>query len=134
MCKLWHMSNYLQHSIQESEVLNQPEKCTLLSLLRAWVCSSQLLLGLASAVILGSKPHGTQTIFVSLAFKTPQNCRGQVPIFIFPRKRLAQLYFQPFHHVLQLAGLWRRHMSLTTCRAMAKTYEPYNLQGYGEDI
>jgi hypothetical protein len=44
--------------------------CGLLSLTRGWVCHLQLLLALASAVILGSKSHGTLDHFYCLRFET----------------------------------------------------------------
>jgi hypothetical protein len=69
------------------------------SLTREWVCRLQLLLVLASAVILGSKSRGTNDL------------EGQVPVFISPRNRIAQLYPQAlgsFRRLLRLAGLrWR---------------------------
>jgi hypothetical protein len=47
---------------------------------------------LASAVILGSKTHGTQWhILLSQIWDSP-NLEGQVPVFISPRNRVAQLY------------------------------------------
>jgi hypothetical protein len=45
------------------------------SLLRGLVCHLQLLLALASAVILGSERHGTHTIFYCLRFETPTTWR-----------------------------------------------------------
>jgi hypothetical protein len=55
-----------------------------------WVCRLQLLLALATAVILRS-PAGLMTIFYCLRFKTPPNVEGQVPVCISPRNRVAQL-------------------------------------------
>jgi hypothetical protein len=64
------------------------------SLSRGWVCRLQLLLLVASAVILRSKPRATP-YRISLAH-TPDsfNLEGQVPVFISPRNRVAQLYPQ----------------------------------------
>jgi hypothetical protein len=42
------------------------------SLIRGWVCRLQLLLALASLVILGSESHGTHHQIFSLRFETPQ--------------------------------------------------------------
>jgi hypothetical protein len=42
------------------------------SLMRGWVCHLQILLAVASKVILGSKSCGTQTIFYCLRLKNPQ--------------------------------------------------------------
>jgi hypothetical protein len=44
--------------------------CGALSLTRGWVCRLQLLLALASAVILGYSPLGLATIFYCLRFET----------------------------------------------------------------
>jgi hypothetical protein len=37
---------------------------------------------------------GLMTMFYYLKFGTLQNLKGQVPVFIFPRNRMAQLYPQ----------------------------------------
>jgi hypothetical protein len=62
------------------------------SLTRGWVCNLlvHLFLGLARAVTLGSKSHRTRTIFYCLIWDSP-NLEGQVPVFISPRNRVAQL-------------------------------------------
>jgi hypothetical protein len=74
------------------------------SLTRGWVCRLQLLLALASAVILRSESRGTHDhIFLSQIRDFP-NLEDQVHVFISPRNRLAQLY-PPFHRLLRLAGL-----------------------------
>jgi hypothetical protein len=52
------------------------------SLTRGWVCRLQLLLVLASVIIIGSKS------------RRPPNLEGRVPVFISPRNRVAQLYTQ----------------------------------------
>jgi hypothetical protein len=67
--------------------------CGAPSLTRGWVCNLliQLLLGLARAITLGFKSLRTQTIFYCLIWDSP-NLDGQVPIFISPRNRVAQLY------------------------------------------
>jgi hypothetical protein len=49
----------------------------------------QLLLGIASAVVLGSESRGTHD-HISLS----PNLEGQAPVFISPRNRVAQLYPQ----------------------------------------
>jgi hypothetical protein len=46
-----------------------------------------LLLVLASAVPLNSRPY-----FIIPILETPLNLEGQVPVFISPRNRVAQLY------------------------------------------
>jgi hypothetical protein len=64
------------------------------SLTRGWVCRLQLLLVLASAVIVGSESHGTHDHILCLRFETP-NMEGQVPVFISSRNRVAQLCPHP---------------------------------------
>jgi hypothetical protein len=67
--------------------------CGTPSLTRGWVCNIlvQLLLSLASAVTLGSNYRSTQTIFYCLIRHSP-NLEGQVPVFMSPKNRVAQLY------------------------------------------
>jgi hypothetical protein len=67
------------------------------SLTRSWVCRLQLLLVLASAVILGSKSLGTHDNILLSQIRNSPNLEGQVPVFISPRKRMAPLY--PRHWV-----------------------------------
>jgi hypothetical protein len=62
--------------------------------MRGWVSTSQLLLGLVSAVILGSESHMTQDhTLLSQIWDCP-NLEDQVPIFIFQRNRVTWLYPQ----------------------------------------
>jgi hypothetical protein len=64
------------------------------SLTRGRVCRLRLLLVLASAVILRSESGGTHDhILLSQIWDSP-NLEGQVPVFISPRDRMAQLYSQ----------------------------------------
>jgi hypothetical protein len=55
------------------------------SLLRGWVCRLQLLLVLASAVILRSEPRGTHDHILLSQIRDSPNLEGQIPIFISPR-------------------------------------------------
>jgi hypothetical protein len=71
------------------------------SLMRGWVCSLQLLLVLASVVILrsefcGTHDHNLLSESSSAGLMTTIYClRVEIPpVFISPRKRLAQLYPQ----------------------------------------
>jgi hypothetical protein len=61
------------------------------SLRRGWVSYLQLLLVLARALSCPSPAEFTTTIYC-LRFKTPPNLVGQVPLFISPRARVAQLH------------------------------------------
>jgi hypothetical protein len=68
--------------------------CGALSLARGRVCRLQLLLALASAVILGSESSGTHDHILLSQIRDSPNLEDQVPVFISPRNRVAQLYIQ----------------------------------------
>jgi hypothetical protein len=63
---------------------------------RVRVCRLQLLLALASAVILGSESRGTHDDILLSQFQDSPDLEGQVPVFISPGNRVAQLYSQVF--------------------------------------
>jgi hypothetical protein len=65
-----------------------------LSLTRERVCRFQLLLLLASTVILGSESRGTREHILLSQIRVTPNLEGQVTVFISPRKRVADLYSQ----------------------------------------
>jgi hypothetical protein len=65
--------------------------CGALSLTREWVCRLQLLLILASAVILVSESRGTRDHILLSKIRDSPNLEGQVPVFISPRNEVAQL-------------------------------------------
>jgi hypothetical protein len=54
-------------------------------LTREWVCLLQLLLALASAVILRSESRGTHDHILLPQIRDSSNPEGQVPVFISPR-------------------------------------------------
>jgi hypothetical protein len=58
----------------------------------------QLLIVVASEFVLGSKPRGTHYHILLSQIRKFSNLEGQVPVFISPRNRVAQLY--PRHCVL----------------------------------
>jgi hypothetical protein len=62
--------------------------------MRGWVCRLQLLLALARALILGSESRETHNKIVLSQIRDSPNLEGQVPVFISPRNRVAQLYPQ----------------------------------------
>jgi hypothetical protein len=64
------------------------------SLTRRYVCRLQLLLVLASAVILWSESRLTRDHILLSQIRDSPNLEGQVPVFISPRNRVAQLYPQ----------------------------------------
>jgi uncharacterized protein (DUF2141 family) len=59
---------------------------------RGWVCRLQLLLALASAVILRSESQGTHGHILMSQIRDFPNLEGQVPVFKSPKNRVAQLY------------------------------------------
>jgi hypothetical protein len=63
-------------------------------LTRGWVCRLQLLLALASAVILRSESRGTHDHILLSQIRDSPNLQGQAPVFISPRNKVAQLYPQ----------------------------------------
>jgi hypothetical protein len=63
-----------------------------LSLTRELACSLQLLLVLSSAVILVPESRGIHDHILLSQNYNSSNLEGQVPVFIYPRKRLVQLY------------------------------------------
>jgi hypothetical protein len=83
------------------------------SLPRERVCRLQLLLVLASPVILGSESCGTHDHILLSRIRDSPNLEGQVPVFISPRNRVARLYPQ------ELGSLF---------------VASYDSQGYGGDI
>jgi hypothetical protein len=58
------------------------------------VCRLQLLLAVASAAILGSESLRTRDHILLSQIRDSPNMEGQVPVFICPRNRVAQLYPQ----------------------------------------
>jgi hypothetical protein len=68
--------------------------CGAPSLTRGRVCRVQLLMILASVVILGSESRGTHDHILLSQVRDSPNLEGQVPVFIYPRNRVARLYPQ----------------------------------------
>jgi hypothetical protein len=61
---------------------------------KGWVCRFQLLLVLASAVIHRSESRGTYDHILLSQIRESPNLEDQVPVFIYPRNRVARLYPQ----------------------------------------
>jgi hypothetical protein len=61
---------------------------------RERVCRLQLLLALASTLILGSESLGVHDHILLSQIRDSPKLEGQVPVFISPRNRVAQLYSQ----------------------------------------
>jgi hypothetical protein len=78
------------------------------SLRRGWVCRLQLLLVLASAVILRSESRGTHDYNLLSQIRDFPNLEGQVPVFISPRNKVTRLYPQ----ALGLVGSSYEYISL----------------------
>jgi hypothetical protein len=64
------------------------------SLMRGWVRSLRLLLVLASAVTLRSESCGSHDHISLSQIRDSPNLEGEVPVFIYPRNRVARLYSQ----------------------------------------
>jgi hypothetical protein len=64
------------------------------SLMRRWVCHLQLVLALASIVVLESKSHGTHDHILLSHIRDTPSVEGQVPLSISSRNRMAQLHPQ----------------------------------------
>jgi hypothetical protein len=82
------------------------------TLKKGCACRFQLLLILASAVILGSKSCGAHDYVLLSQIRDSSNLEGQAPVFISPRNSVAQLCSPGtgirFRLLLRLAGLrWR---------------------------
>jgi hypothetical protein len=60
----------------------------------------QLLLVLARAVILGFECRGTHDHILLSQIRDSSNLEGQVPVFIYPRNRVAQFYPQTLDSLL----------------------------------
>jgi hypothetical protein len=85
------------------------------SLTRGWVCRLQLLLALASAVILGSESAGLMTIFYCPGLETPPTWRAR-SLYLYPPGTGWPSY-NPRH--------WVPFSSPpTTCRAKVEVLEP----------
>jgi hypothetical protein len=68
--------------------------CGAVSLTRKRVCRLQLLLVLATAVILESESRGNRDHILLFQIRDSPNLEGQVPVFISPRNTVAQSYPQ----------------------------------------
>jgi hypothetical protein len=104
------LKNRDQHLFQLNTCSNNPYIAY--SVTRGWVCRSQFLLVLTSAVTLRSESRGTHDHNLQSQIRDSRNLDGQVPVFISPRNRMARLYAEalgsPFRRLLRLAGLrWR---------------------------
>jgi hypothetical protein len=80
-------------------------------LTRRLFCILQLLLGLASAVILRSESRGTHDHILLSQIRDSPNLEDQIPVFISPRNRVARLYSQALCS-LYVASYDSRHLWL----------------------
>jgi hypothetical protein len=62
--------------------------------MRGWICHLQLLLVLASAVILRSESHVTHDHILLSQIRDSPNLEDQAHVFISPRDRVTRLYLQ----------------------------------------
>jgi hypothetical protein len=91
------------------------------SLTRGWVSRLQLLLGLASAVILRSESRWTHDHILLSQIRDSLNLDGQVPVFISVRNRVARLYPQALGSISSLP---------TTPTATVEVFDP----AYTQDL
>jgi hypothetical protein len=75
--------------------------------MRGRVCRLQLLLALASSLILGSDSCGTHDLILLSQIRDSPNLEGQVPVFVSLRERVAQLYFQALGSLFVASYDWR---------------------------
>jgi hypothetical protein len=85
------------------------------SLTRGRVCRLHLLLAFAIAVILRPECRGTHGHILLSQIRDSHNMEGQVPVFISPRNRVAQLYAQ---------ALGPFSSSPTTRRVTVEVFDP----------
>jgi hypothetical protein len=82
-------------------------------LTRGRVCRLQLLLALASSVILGSESRGTNDHILQSQIRDSPNLVDQVPIFIFPQEQggpvIPPVTEFAFRRLIRLAGLWWKY-------------------------
>jgi hypothetical protein len=93
------VSRWLQTEPDDKKFIFQLNTCgygpfVISSMTRGWVCRLQLPLVLASAVILGFDYRRNRDHILLFQIRDSPNLEGQVPIFISPRNRVAQLYLQ----------------------------------------
>jgi hypothetical protein len=109
------------------------------SLTRERVCRLQLLLVLASEVILRSESRGTDDHILLPEIRDSPNLEGQVPVFISPRDSVAQLYPQALSSLFVASchsqgygggirprlhmGDWHTLSSLSHCNSTAPAYK-----------
>jgi hypothetical protein len=100
---------------------------------RRWVRCLQLLLGLASAVVIGSESRGTQDHILLSQIRDSPNLEGQIPVFISLGNRVAQLCFQALGSLLVASydsqsydgGIWTRlHVGLVYTFPLALALAP----------
>jgi hypothetical protein len=82
------------------------------SLKRGWICRLQLLLVLASTVILGSESPGTHDHILLSQIRNSPNLEGQVP-YLYPpgtrRPSYIPRHWVPFRRLLRFVGPLRRY-------------------------
>jgi hypothetical protein len=86
--------------------------CGAPSLMRAWVWNLQLLLGLTSRVILGTKSCRTHNNTLLSQIRESPNLENQVSMFIFPTNKVAQLYSQALSREVSESKLYYNQWSI----------------------
>jgi hypothetical protein len=96
------------------------DNCVTLFLTSERVCRLLLRLAVARAVILGSESRGTRDHISLSQIRDSHNLEIQVPVFISPRSRVAQLYPQ---------ALGSFPSPPSTRRATVEVFEPASTRG-----
>jgi hypothetical protein len=91
------------------------------SLSRWWVCRLQLLLAIASTVILRSESRGTHDHILLSRIRDFPNLEGQVPVLISPRNRVVRLQPQVLRSFSSPS---------TTLRATVEVFDPASTRNH----
>jgi hypothetical protein len=86
-CSVWGPKTKFFVTVRQLRVC----RCGAPSRQRRRVCHLQLLLALANTFILGSETRGTHDYILLSQIRDSPNMEGQIPVFISPLSRVAQL-------------------------------------------
>jgi hypothetical protein len=104
------------------------------SLTRGCVCRLQLLLVLASAVILRSESRGTHDHILLSPIRDSPNLEGQVPVFLSPRNRVARLYLQSLRSLFVASHVKVKVMSRPTAQSASLPWNKALIWGLRPDL
>jgi hypothetical protein len=90
--------------------------------MREWVCSLQLLLAFATTVFIGSESHGTYDHILLSEIQDSPNLEGQIPVFVSPKKKVAQLYPQALDSIFVTCDSHGYGGGIQTCLHMVQPH------------